>query len=64
MALERVPADIRREGGITRMSDPHLIKEIVDAVTIPVMAKVCIGHFVEAQVPTLPPGSCARSSAA
>ncbi|CAE6479827.1 unnamed protein product [Rhizoctonia solani] len=50
MALERVPADIRREGGVARMSDPQMIKEIVDAVTIPVMAKVRIGHFVEAQI--------------
>ncbi|KAG8932163.1 Pyridoxal 5'-phosphate synthase subunit snz1 [Tulasnella sp. 418] len=50
MALERVPADIRSEGGVARMSDPKMIKEIVDAVTIPVMAKVRIGHFVEAQI--------------
>ncbi len=50
MALERVPADIRREGGVARMSDPKLIKEIQDAVSIPVMAKVRIGHFVEAQI--------------
>lgn len=50
MALERVPADIRREGGVARMSDPKLIKEIIDAVTIPVMAKVRVGHFVEAQI--------------
>jgi len=50
MALERVPADIRRDGGVARMSDPLLIKEIQAAVTIPVMAKVRIGHFVEAQV--------------
>jgi len=50
MALERVPADIRKEGGVARMSDPKLIKEIIDAVTIPVMAKVRIGHFVEAQI--------------
>ncbi|KAJ1987894.1 Pyridoxal 5'-phosphate synthase subunit snz1 [Dimargaris cristalligena] len=50
MALERVPADIRQEGGVARMSDPHLIKAIKDAVTIPVMAKVRIGHFVEAQI--------------
>lgn len=50
MALERVPADIRREGGIARMSDPKLIKEIMEAVSIPVMAKVRIGHFAEAQV--------------
>jgi pyridoxal 5'-phosphate synthase pdxS subunit len=50
MALERVPADIRREGGVARMSDVSLIKEIVKAVTIPVMAKARIGHFVEAQV--------------
>jgi len=50
MALERVPADIRAQGGVARMSDPALIKEIVDAVTIPVMVKVRIGHFVEAQI--------------
>ncbi|KAH9854105.1 vitamin B6 biosynthesis protein [Lenzites betulinus] len=50
MALERVPADIRANGGVARMSDPKMIKEIVDAVTIPVMAKVRIGHFVEAQI--------------
>lgn len=50
MALERVPADIRADGGVARMSDPAMIKEIIDAVTIPVMAKCRIGHFVEAQV--------------
>src|SRR3989449_7919828 len=50
MALERVPADIRREGGVARMSEVGLIKEIMAAVTIPVMAKARIGHFVEAQV--------------
>ncbi|KIK63634.1 hypothetical protein GYMLUDRAFT_40702 [Collybiopsis luxurians FD-317 M1] len=50
MALERVPADIRAQGGVARMSDPKMIKEIVDAVTIPVMAKCRIGHFVEAQI--------------
>ena len=50
MALERVPADIRRDGGVARMSDPEMIKGIQDAVTIPVMAKARIGHFVEAQV--------------
>merc|ERR1719480_597554 len=50
MALERVPADIRRDGGVARMSDPKMIKEIVNAVSIPVMAKCRIGHFVEAQV--------------
>jgi pyridoxal 5'-phosphate synthase pdxS subunit len=50
MALERVPADIRAEGGVARMADPEKIVEIMDAVTIPVMAKVRIGHFVEAQV--------------
>ena len=50
MALERVPADIRAYGGVARMSDPELILEIMDAVTIPVMAKVRIGHFVEAQI--------------
>jgi pyridoxal 5'-phosphate synthase pdxS subunit len=50
MALERVPADIRAQGGVARMSDPQLILQIMDAVTIPVMAKCRIGHFVEAQV--------------
>ena len=50
MALERVPADIRAQGGVARMSDPLLIKEIQEAVTIPVMAKARIGHFVECQV--------------
>src|SRR5712664_2283767 len=50
MALERVPADIRREGGVARMSDPGLITAIIDAVTMPVMAKCRIGHFVEAQI--------------
>jgi pyridoxal 5'-phosphate synthase pdxS subunit len=50
MALERVPADIRKEGGVARMSDPALIKSIIDAVTIPVMAKCRIGHTVEAQI--------------
>lgn len=50
MALERVPADIRAQGGVARMSDPKMIKEIMKAVTIPVMAKVRIGHFVEAQI--------------
>ena len=50
MALERVPSDIRKEGGVARMSDPQLILDIMEAVTIPVMAKARIGHFVEAQV--------------
>ncbi|HEY0737345.1 MAG TPA: pyridoxal 5'-phosphate synthase lyase subunit PdxS [Herpetosiphonaceae bacterium] len=50
MALERVPADIRKHGGVARMSDPEMIQGIVEAVTIPVMAKARIGHFVEAQV--------------
>ena len=50
MALERVPSDIREAGGVARMSDPQMISEIIDAVTIPVMAKARIGHFVEAQV--------------
>ena len=50
MALERVPADIRKEGGIARMSDPELIEQIMKTVSIPVMAKVRIGHFVEAQI--------------
>lgn len=50
MALERVPSDIRKHGGVARMSDPKMIKEIQKAVSIPVMAKVRIGHFVEAQI--------------
>lgn len=50
MALERVPADIRKDGGVARMSDPRMIKEIIAAVTIPVMAKARIGHIVEAQI--------------
>src|SRR5437899_12428237 len=50
MALERVPADIRAAGGVARMSDPSKIEEIQEAVTIPVMAKARIGHFVEAQL--------------
>src|SRR5689334_22615964 len=50
MALERVPADIRADGGVARMSDPEVIKEIQEAVTIPVMAKCRIGHFAEAQI--------------
>lgn len=50
MALERVPADIRKQGGVARMSDPKMIKEIKSTVTIPVMAKARIGHFVEAQI--------------
>src|SRR5690554_900764 len=50
MALERVPADIRVQGGVARMSDPAMIESIMNAVTIPVMAKVRIGHFVEAQI--------------
>ncbi|MDR9451300.1 MAG: pyridoxal 5'-phosphate synthase lyase subunit PdxS [Acidimicrobiia bacterium] len=50
MALERVPADIRRDGGVARMADPQKIQEIIDSVSIPVMGKVRIGHFVEAQV--------------
>lgn len=53
MALERVPADIRVQGGVARMSDPNMIKEIMDSVTIPVMAKARIGHFVECQVSRL-----------
>jgi pyridoxal 5'-phosphate synthase pdxS subunit len=53
MALERVPADIRAQGGVARMSDPSMIKEIMAAVTIPVMAKARIGHFVECQVGAL-----------
>lgn len=50
MALERVPADIRKQGGVARMSDPKMIREIKQAVSIPVMAKARIGHFVEAQI--------------
>ena len=50
MALERVPADIRAQGGVARMSDPDLIDDIIASVSIPVMAKVRIGHFVEAQI--------------
>src|ERR1700755_2470018 len=50
MALERVPADIRAHGGVARMSDPDMIEAIISAVSIPVMAKCRIGHFVEAQV--------------
>ena len=50
IALERVPADIRKQGGVARMSDPKMIKEIIESVSIPVMAKVRIGHFVEAQI--------------
>lgn len=54
MALERVPADIRVQGGVARMSDPSMIKGIMEAVTIPVMAKARIGHFVECQVRCIP----------
>ncbi len=50
MALERVPSDIRRDGGVARMSHPHMIREIMETVSIPVMAKCRIGHFVEAQI--------------
>lgn len=50
MALERVPADIRRDGGVARMTDPKIIKDIMAAVTIPVMAKTRIGHFAESQI--------------
>src|SRR3978361_1756072 len=50
MALERVPADIRADGGVARMSDPELVSKIIEAVSIPVMAKARIGHFVEAQI--------------
>jgi len=50
MALERVPADIRKDGGVARMSDPAMITAIIGAVEIPVMAKARIGHFVEAQI--------------
>ncbi len=57
MALERIPADIRAAGGVSRMSDPKMIKEIQEAVSIPVMAKVRIGHFVEAQILASVPNS-------
>ncbi|ODV88029.1 hypothetical protein CANARDRAFT_26190, partial [[Candida] arabinofermentans NRRL YB-2248] len=50
MALERVPSDIRKEGGVARMSDPQMIKDIMEAVSIPVMAKVRIGHIIEAEL--------------
>ena len=50
MALERIPSDIRKDGGVARMSNPHMIKEIQDNVSIPVMAKCRIGHFAEAQI--------------
>src|SRR5207248_4102661 len=50
MALERVPADIRAEGGVARMADPNRVAEIMESVSIPVMAKCRIGHFVEAQI--------------
>ncbi len=50
MALERVPADIRKDGGVARMSDPTIIKEIKSVISIPIMAKIRIGHFVEAQI--------------
>ena len=50
MALERVPSDIRKDGGVARMSDPSMIENIKRSVTIPVMAKARIGHFVEAQI--------------
>ncbi len=50
MALERIPADIRAAGGVSRMSDPKMIREIMKAVNIPVMAKVRIGHFIEARI--------------
>lgn len=53
MALERVPADIRVEGGVARMSDPKMIQEIIDAVSIPVMAKCRIGHIVCVLLPLL-----------
>ena len=50
MALERVPSDIRKAGGVARMSDPAMVADIIESVTIPVMAKARIGHFVEAQI--------------
>ena len=62
MALERVPADIRRDGGVARMSDPQLIRAIKATVTIPVMAKARIGHFVEAQVINVAPTASASAT--
>ena len=53
MALERIPSDIRADGGVSRMSDPKMIKEIQKSVSIPVMAKCRIGHFVEGQILSL-----------
>ncbi len=50
MALEKVPADIRKDGGVARMVDPRKVKEIMETVTVPVMAKCRIGHFAEAQI--------------
>lgn len=50
MALEKIPADIRAEGGVARMASPRMIREIMEVVSIPVMAKVRIGHFAEAQI--------------
>lgn len=64
MALERVPADIRAQGGVARMSDPKMIKEIMDTVTIPVMAKARIGHFVECQVRAATPNPFAAPAPA
>ena len=71
MALERIPADIRAAGGVSRMSDPKMIKGIQEAVSIPVMAKCRIGHFVEAQIlltstrPSSPfPSSAGRETSA
>lgn len=61
MALERVPADIRKDGGVARMSDPKMIREIMAAVTIPVMAKARIGHFVECQVGRSPASECCET---
>jgi len=61
MALERVPVDIRAQGGVARMSDPKMIKEIMETVTIPVMAKARIGHFVECQASSLPSGLAPRT---
>ena len=60
MALERIPADIRAAGGVSRMSDPKMIQGIQEAVSIPVMAKCRIGHFVEAQLITLMRVKCYR----
>ena len=63
MALERVPADIRKEGGVARMADPSIVEAIMKAMTIPVMAKCRIGHFAEARVLEALGGDCSDESA-